>query len=146
VPLGLGVVGHLNQTGFWERRSGFGEASRVDVERVFGSRTVARLWGIATLHEQSRGLEWTTEGGVSRSLGRRTGAYLAGSIEGATRSVADVDRYRAFTRLRRDVHEGWLFLEVEPEVAWPADVVGTRARVFGATLRVEVQLASKRRL
>jgi hypothetical protein len=143
--LGLGLVGHLNQTGFWERNAGFGEASRVDVERAFGRRTVGRVWGIATLHERSRGVEWSAETGLARGLGRRTGVYVAGSVDGATRSVAAADRWRAFTRLRRDVHEGWLFLELEPEVAWPAGGDGAHRRVLAATLRMEVQLSSRRR-
>jgi hypothetical protein len=143
--LRLGFVGHVNQTVFWQRAEGFGESSRVDVERVFTPRSVARLWAIATLHERSRGLEWGAESGLQQGLGRRTGVYLAGGLEGATRSNANVDRYRLFTRLRRDVHEGWLFVEVEPEVSWPVTAASERVRVVAGTLRLEVQFSTRRR-
>ena len=142
-PLGLKVVGHLGQQVFWDRREGFGETTRLDVERVFGSRTLARWWSVGTVNEVSRGYEWTSEVGVQRVLGARTGLYTAAAIAGATQSVAGVDNYRLYTRLRRDVHRGWAFLEVEPEAMWPADEFsGRRSRVLGVILRLEILFSS----
>jgi hypothetical protein len=140
--LGLGLVGSLNQTLFWERFLGFGESTRADLARVLGPRTVARAWGIGTLHEESRGLEWSSELGFAQGLDRLTGLYLAAAAEGATRPRSQVDRYRAYTRLRRDVHQAWVFAEVEPEVSWPLRVDGTRPRVLAVTFRLEVQFAT----
>jgi hypothetical protein len=143
--LGLGLVGHVNQTVFWQREEGFGESSRVDVERVFGPQSVARVWGIATLHERSRGLEWGAETGLQQGLGRRTGVYLAAGLEGATRSNAKVDRYRVRAQLRRDVHQGWVFVDLEPEVSWPVSPAGERMRALATTVRLELQLTTRRR-
>ena len=76
-------------------------------------------------------------------LGARTGLFTAAGIAGATRSAAHVDRYRVYTRLRRDVYAGWAFVEVEPEVDWVADeVTSRRSRVLSATLRLELQFSS----
>jgi hypothetical protein len=140
--LGLGLVGAVNQTGFWDSRLGFGESTRVDVERVFGPRSIARTWGIGTLHEKSRGLEWTAEVGFAQGLGMRTGLYTAAAAQGATRPEAQVDKYRIYTRLRRDIHQAWLFAELEPEVSWPLQVTGARPTVYAVTVRLELQFAT----
>lgn len=142
-PLGVSVVGHLSQSLFWDRREGFGETTRLDVDRAFGTKTVARWWSNGTVDEISRGYEWISEIGVARVLGARTGVYAAAAVAGATRSIADVDQYRVYTRLRRDVHRGWAFVEVEPEVIWPADeFTGRRTRALGLILRLELLFSS----
>jgi hypothetical protein len=142
-PLGISVIGHLSQSLFWDLREGFGETSRLDVERAFGTRTLARWWSTGTVDEVSRGFEWASEIGVQRVLGAKTGLFTAAAIAGATRSTAHVDRYRVYTRLRRDVYAGWAFVEVEPEIDWREDeVTSRRSRVVSATLRVELQFSS----
>jgi hypothetical protein len=138
--LGLGVVAHGNQTLFWATQEGFGEATRVDLERVLGRRTIARLFAVGTVHEESRGFESTVEGGLQQGFGPRTGIYFAGGLDSATRP-AQVDRYRVFARLRRDVYGGWLFGELEPEVFWPLRGE-SRPRVLAFTVRLEVHFRS----
>lgn len=142
-PLGISLVGHLSQTIFWDRREGFGETSRLDVERAFGTSTLARWWSTGTIDEVSRGYEWASEIGLQRVLGARTGLYTAATLAGATQPTAQVDRYRVYTRLRRDVYAGWAFLELEPEYAWVADeVTSRRSRALAATLRLEIQVST----
>ncbi len=142
-PLGISLVGHLSQTLFWDRREGFGETSRLDVERAFGTRTLARWWSTGTVDQLSRGYEWASEIGLQRVLGARTGLYTAATLAGATQPTAQVDRYRVYTRLRRDVYAGWAFIELEPEYAWVADeVTSRRSRALAATLRLEIQVST----
>jgi hypothetical protein len=142
-PLGISLVGHLSQTIFWDRREGFGETSRLDVERAFGTSTLARWWSTGTIDEVSRGYEWASEIGLQRVLGARTGLYTAATLAGATQPTAQVDRYRVYTRLRRDVYAGWAFVELEPEYAWVADeVTSRRSRALAATLRLEIQVST----
>jgi hypothetical protein len=143
-PLGVSIVGHVSQSVFWDERDGFGETTRLDVHRALGTRTLARWSSIGTVAEASRGYEWTSEIGVQRALGPRTALRGGAAIAGATRAVVDVDRYRIFTRLRRDVYRGWAFLEAEPEVVWPAnEVTGERSRVLGIILRLELQFSTQ---
>ena len=139
-PLGISLVGHLSQTLFWDRREGLGETSRLDVERAFGTRTLARWWSTGTVDEVSRGYEWASELGLQRVLGARTGLYTAATLAGATQPIAQVDRYRVYTRLRRDVYAGWAFVELEPEYAWVA--TSRRSRAVAATLRLEIQVST----
>ena len=138
VPTRSAFALHFAPQLFWQREEEFGASLRADLERPLGTRTLARLWGVGTVHEHSRGLEWHAETGVQRALGERTGVYVAGAVRGATRFGPAVDVWRLFTRLRRDVHRGWLFLELEPEVSWPADRAA--GAVLAATVRLEIQL------
>jgi hypothetical protein len=118
--------------------------TRLDVERAFQARTtIARWWSTGRVDQVSLGYEWASEVGLQRVLGPRTGLYTAAAIAGATRAVADVERYRIYSRLRRDVHRGWTFVEVQPEIAWPADeLTGRRSRVLALTLMLELQFSS----
>jgi hypothetical protein len=133
------VIGHFTQTGFWERREGFGETTRLDLEAPLGDLTVPRFLAVATIHQESRGLEWLLEAGVQRTLGARTGAWVAASMDGKTAAPVGVERYRAYARLRRELHRRWVYGELEPEILWPADDAGRRERVLALTLRLELQ-------
>jgi hypothetical protein len=142
-PLGINVVGHLSQSLFWDLRQGFGETSRLDVERAFGIRTLARWWATGTVDEVTRGYEWASEIGVQQVLGARMGLWTAAAIAGPTRSSPHLDRYRVYARLRREVYGGWAFVEVEPQVAWPSyAIISRRSRVIAATVRLELQFSS----
>jgi hypothetical protein len=85
-------------------------------------------------------VEWGTELGLGHELTPlRTALYLGAGASGITRPAPDVILYRVFARVRRDVWRRWLFLELEPEVAWPLQPDGARPRRLALTLRVEVR-------
>jgi hypothetical protein len=131
-----------------------------------------RLGGSGLVSEGSAGFEWGAELALLAAFGQRVGGQFGAAVRGASRPAPlasgvvppDLERYRLYARLRRDFYRRWLFLEVEPEVAWPWDDVvarelalapppgggfagiatpldGPRGRhpVWGVTLRVEVQ-------
>jgi hypothetical protein len=133
------VIGHFTQAGFWERREGFGETTRLDLEAPLGNVTVPRFLAVATIHQESRGLEWLLEAGVQRTLGTRTGVWVAAAMDGKTAAPVGVERYRGYARLRRELHRRWVYGELEPEILWPADDAGRRERILALTLRLELQ-------
>jgi hypothetical protein len=141
---GLGVSGRFTQSVFWTNREGFGESTELALGRQLATHTLLRAGGAAILTDVSPGLTWTGEMGVLHELtGVRTAAYLAGATNGHTRPVAMVDLYRAFLRLRRAVWRDWLFLELEPEIGWPATAERPRHRVLALTVRLEVQVEGR---
>jgi hypothetical protein len=138
---------------FWRSDDdGFGVTTAVDLERLLSPSVVARVSGSGTVHEVTPGLEWGFEAGLLASVGDRAVAQLAAAINGTTDPVRVFDpvenwtrrshwigRYRIFTRFRRDIYRRWLFVELEPELAWPWNVELGRHQAWGLTFRFEVQ-------
>jgi hypothetical protein len=126
-------------TGFWRTDTRFGTSAALDLERAVTPRAVVRLAGGGTVTEVSRGVEWGTELALLTTFGMRSAAQWGAAMNGATDALTRVDRYRLFTRLRRDFYRRWLFLELEPEVAWPWTLERGRYTAWGLAFRVEVQ-------
>jgi hypothetical protein len=126
-------------SGFWQTDTRFGSSAVVDFERPLSPLVVARLAGIGTWTEASRGLEWLSELAVLATLGEHSAAQVALAMEGASEASAGVERYRVYTRLRRDVYRRWLFMEIEPQVSWPFTAERGRYAAWGLALRLEVQ-------
>ncbi|WP_242393421.1 YML083C domain-containing protein [Anaeromyxobacter oryzisoli] len=126
-------------TGFWRTDTGFGTSGEAAVERPLGPMSLARVSGRVELSERSHGGEWGSELAFLRTIGPRRAISVGAAMQGATSDPVTVSRYRIYTRLRREVWRRWLFVELEPEVAWPWTVDTGRYRAFGVTLRLEVQ-------
>jgi hypothetical protein len=135
-------------TGFWRTDTHFGTSAGLELERPLTPVLVSRVQGTATLTELSRGIEWGSEAAVFATLDLRTAAQLAASVNGVSRPALasdgvtrppDLDRVRLFTRLRRDVFRRWIFVEMEPELAFPWNLEKRRHSAWGVTFRLEVQ-------
>jgi hypothetical protein len=126
-------------TGFWRTDTRFGTSGALELERPLGPASLARIGGSGELSEVSRGVEWASEIAFLRTIGPRRAISLGAVMEGATDAPVAVDRYRIYTRLRRELWRRWIFAEVEPEIGWPWDVDAGRHRVLAVTLRLEVQ-------
>ncbi len=143
-PVGKLFLTRYATTGFWRTDQRFGTTGAAEAERLLPRALVARVAGQATLSEVSRGVEWVAEAAVLWSAGERLGAQVGAAMGGATRLPVAVERYRIYTRLRRDIYRRWLFVELEPELAWPwtDDPSSTRQgrhRAWGVGFRLEVQ-------
>jgi hypothetical protein len=122
-------------------------------------RVLLRLSGDATRSERSNGVEWGSEFAVVVPLPPKSAAQVAVATGGATeawvavpdpvtgasrsRPVPQIDRTRVYARLRTDVYRRWLFVEIEPEVAWPWTPERKRYSAWGLAFRVEVQFQGK---
>lgn len=138
--------------GFWRTDTRLGTTTGLELERPFGEMLVSRVSGSATLTERSRGVEWISEIALVASLSAQSAAVVAASVNGASRpDVAawdasgaplrfpKLDRYRLYTRFRRDLYRRWFFFEIEPEVVWPWSVEKGRHPAWGLWFRIEVQ-------
>jgi hypothetical protein len=138
-PLLLGVTARLTPSLFWQSRDGFGTSANVDLDRPLGLHTVLRWSNQGTLTEVTRGVAWASEISAAHEVvALRTALAVGAGANGHTRPAPVADNERLFVRARRDLWRRWLFVELEPEVAWPLDPVRGRERVLAATLRVEV--------
>jgi hypothetical protein len=126
-------------SGFWRTDTRLGTTASASVERPLAYATLARLSGSSTLTQRSRGVEWGGDLSLLGTLRARIGAQLGFNVSGATRAPVGVDIYRFYLRLRRDVYRKWIFLELDPEYAWPWEPDVGRRGTWAVSLRLEVQ-------
>ncbi|WP_242344977.1 hypothetical protein [Anaeromyxobacter terrae] len=139
IPVGPLFLTRIAASGFWRTDTHLGTSLDAHVERGIRRYALLRLSGFGQLTQRSRGVEWSSELAALRAFTPTVAAAIGVGLEGATRSQTSVDRYRTFTRFRTDVYRRWLFVEVEPEVAWPWTPERGRETEFAVTLRLEVQ-------
>ena len=125
--------------GFWRTDTRLGTTASASVERPLAYATLARLSGSSTLTQRSRGVEWGGDLSLLGTLRARIGAQLGFNVSGATRAPVDVDVYRFYLRLRRDAYRKWIFLELDPEYAWPWEQGIGRRGTWAVVVRLEIQ-------
>lgn len=133
----------FGETLFLRDPDGFGQTTEIDLERVFGPKTLLRWANAGTVSQRSEGLAWATELSLQRQLTPRSAATLAGAVNGDTRPSAQADVYRILTRYRRNVLRPWLFLEFEPEIFWLRNDGGGHPAALAFTFRAEVLFQGK---
>lgn len=148
LPVGKLFLTRYAASGFWRTDTHLGTTGEAAAERVLTRFVIARLAGQATVTQVSvtngRGTEWGTEAALVASFAQDVGAQVGVAATGATALPVTVERYRVYTRIRRDVYRRWLFVELEPEIAWPWTNDPTsryqgRYRAWGLSFRLEVQ-------
>jgi hypothetical protein len=151
VPVGKAFLTRSVLAGFWRTDTRFGTSAGLELERPLTTMFVTRLSNTATLTELSRGIEWFSEAALFAQVSETAAAQLAFAVNGATRpplASSDgvtftrppgLDRYRVYTRVRRDMYRRWIFVEIEPELAWPWTLENHRHKAWGVSFRVEFQ-------
>jgi hypothetical protein len=139
VPVRRIMLLRLASSVFWRTDTRFGTSLDLAAERPLGRASLVRLGASSQLTERSRGIEWSSELGFLRTLTRRSAIALSAGLQGAERAPVLVDRYRILTRYRRDLFRQWIYVELEPEVAWPWSIDRGRFRELALTFRLEVQ-------
>jgi hypothetical protein len=159
VPVGTLFLTRFALIPFWRSDVKFGTTASAELERPVARSAFLRLAGNGTLSQGSDGVEWWSELALLLPLPPRRGAQVGLAISGATRAevvapdpstgiarahrVPPLERTRAYARFRADVYRRWLFLEVEPEVAWPWSPDRPRYATWGLAFRVEVQFEGR---
>lgn len=139
-PLGATWLGRGTLTPGWYNSRGWEGRARLDLERVLGSQSLFRASSEAVwLRDDSRNLVLTQSFFLAHPVGdKEQMAYevgVGGEIDPSFRDTS----YFASIRYRRDIHQGWMFLEVKPQVvfdreqdfATDASLVLTLEMLFG---------------
>ena len=139
-------IAHLAQSGFYDSFQRFGTSSHAELEHHLAEGTLLRWDGVAFVTQVSRGWEWGSEVSALHALGPSHALALTAGFVGHGRGGPVVDRYRVSSRLRAGIFRRWLFVELEPEVAWPLDAITlVRQRVLALSFRVDVLFGSEGR-
>jgi hypothetical protein len=138
----------LLETGFWNSINGFGETSRVDLERTFANKITGRFSLFGTYSETSKGMNWGVETSFFKHLTTKTAAALDLGAYGITKPYTKTTNYRIASRVRTNKLRPWLFFEIEPSVSFPrpldeqGQTENQRSTVGAITFMMEIQFAS----
>ncbi len=138
-PLSELALFRITEAVFWKKWEGFGSATRLDIERLLSTPTLARWSTSGTFSEISSGVDWGTTLSMFYKFNRREAMSLDLGASGVTRPRAIVESYRIGARFRRNFHRPWLFYEFEPEVSWPRNDSGQYESIAAITFRIEIQ-------
>lgn len=138
-PLGTRSLFRLTEEGYATVQEGFGETTRIDLERQLAAWTLLRWTAYGTLAEAKPGYIWGSALSLLRQFTQRTAVTFEGGVSGEVEPVGVATNYVARVRFRQNVFRPWLFYEVEPELSWPRNERGAYPPTWGATFLVELQ-------
>ncbi|HEY7906038.1 MAG TPA: hypothetical protein VIC53_03845 [Wenzhouxiangella sp.] len=132
------------QTAFWERLDGFGTQSRVDWEWSPRLERLVRWTTRGTFSEASTGVDWNSVLIAYQQLDQRTAIRADVGAFGNTRPTFETEEYFVSLRLRRQFLRPWLFVEFQPEHAWPLDSLTRQRRSdWRMTMTFEIQFENQ---
>lgn len=141
------IVGEKNllrarQTVYWTNEKELGTATRLDFERPFGERTLARWTGNAALDGETRGTDWNSGVTVYHGFSPdRAVAWYVGADGETGRDVSLEDYGTTFT-YRQRMFRHWFFGELISGVTWPRDKwTETRDAAFHIGFGFEIQFS-----
>lgn len=144
VPLGAGLLLRATQGFFVELgRRGPGISSDLLVERFLWQTLRLRWEGHALLTWYTRGVEWNTLAGAEWKVRPRTGLFAGVGANFLGTPSPGLDTWRIWIGVRRDLWRDRIFVELEPQLAWPRPAGEPRDAVPGITLRLELVLDSR---
>lgn len=145
IPIDDLMVARLSYQVFWRTDMHLGTRLTSALEWPVTPSSMVRLGGTSQVAQRkTNGIEYGTELVFSHAFTPTAAVALGADAVGASRIPVAFDRYRVFTRFRHDVLRRWLFVEAEPEVAWPWTEERGRYRAYGVTFRLEVQFEGGR--
>ncbi|MEE8342444.1 MAG: hypothetical protein V3R51_01460, partial [Gammaproteobacteria bacterium] len=138
MPISSRTQARILQTGFWRKDDGWGQTSRLDLERQFTPSIFLRWTNSGTYSETSDGVDWFSELIWLNRLSARTAIRFDLGVSGLTDPTFQPTEYIARFRFRRNIHRPWLFYELEPEIAWPVNDGDNRRNDLAFTFRIEI--------
>ncbi len=103
----------------WIEGDGFGEKTRLDLNRKTSSEGRVRNRLEALRSESSRGLTLVDELSYIQKFSDRSYAGISGSISAYTEPSWTPDIYKVALRYRERIYKDWLYLETEPALEFP---------------------------
>jgi hypothetical protein len=143
--LGSGYVVRATEVLFVEL-GGRGAGTNTDLllERFVGSTLRLRWEGHGLYAQHTRGIESSSLLGAEWKVHPRTGLYAGVGCGAFGTPEFGLDVCRIWNGVRQDLWAGWIFAELEPELAWPRLPGQPRHQVPAVTVRLEVMLDARR--
>ena len=111
----------FRQTFFWRQDQGFGTTSRGDFAVEINPTDVLRWEGIATIHEETEGVQWYFGQTWYHLFGNQAAISLRAFLEGSTDAEVPLREYGFNLVWRRPFTRDWIYLSIGPSVTWPQE-------------------------
>ncbi len=142
--LGPGLLLRFTETAFAEAFGvGPGESTDFSLDRFLGPAVRLELAGSSRLAVKTQGLEWVGDVNLAWTVDRRTALYTGASTSGYSRPTWKYALSQVDVGIRRDLWEGWLFGQLEPQIQWPLLLTGPHPRVLAIVARLELFLEGR---
>jgi len=141
------ALARFTQNLYWEYREGYGESSRLDLERLLNKRTLLRGSVTGGTTEVSAGFEWSSDVSLFHHLDASRALAWVTWVKGASDPKYDkgsgIQEYGTSVRLRQNFYRPWLYFELEPYFARRLQDDNQFANAPGIILRLEIQFGHK---
>ncbi|MFL5270541.1 MAG: hypothetical protein ACJ79E_00515 [Anaeromyxobacteraceae bacterium] len=137
------TAARFTELAFLDTIQRLGASAHGQLEHQLDAATLLRADAVASVAQTSRGWEWGGELSGLRALTSTTALGLSAGFSGHGQGGPVVDTWRLATRLRAEAFRRWVYVEAEPELAWPLDLLTrSRRRVLAVTVRLDVQFSA----
>jgi hypothetical protein len=135
---------YLRTTPFWNTEDGFGITSGVDVSHVINDTRLLRWANVATLSQDTEGLDWRSSVIHYQALQERRGIAYEAFIRGATGAAVDAEEYGTRVVFRHPMFGRRLYGQWVAGYTWPKTERGeSREGTYGAGLGLELPFGEK---
>jgi hypothetical protein len=111
----------FRQTFFWRNNEGLGTTSRVGLEFSLAPRDVMRWEGVATVSQESDGVDWYA-GNTWYHLLRDNKAFsVLAFVRGETTAEVPLKEYGFIFSWRQPLSRDWIYLSFGPSLTWPRE-------------------------
>ncbi len=142
--LGAGYVFSATEVLFVELGGrGAGANTGLLLERFVGTTLRLRWEGNGLYAQHTRGIESSSLMGAEWKIHPRTGLFAGVGCGAFGTPAPGLDACRIWNGVRQDLWSGWIFAELEPEVAWVRLPGQPRHQVPAVTLRLEVMIDAR---
>lgn len=109
----------FRQTLFWRTDEGLGTTSRANLVHVASTTDVIRWEGVATVSEDTEGMEWYAAQTWYHQLRGKNAISLQAFARGETDAEVSLLDYGLNLRWRQPFTRDWMFLSMGPYISWP---------------------------
>ncbi len=130
------------ETAFWYLKTGVGESTQLDLERIISAPLLFRATSNATWLKDTHNFDLRQDFTLFHTLDERTALLYQASVIGVSQPQLQATDYVALLLYRYRLHRDWMFFELSPQFHFP------RTRNFQLspllTMRLEVLLNAPR--
>lgn len=109
----------FRQTLFWRTDEGLGTTSRANLVHQFGVSDVIRWEGVATVSEDTEGMEWYAAQTWYHQLHGKNAISLQAFVRGETDEQVPLRDFGLNLIWRQPFTRDWMFLSMGPNITWP---------------------------